>query len=210
MLYEENALANRYTYATAKLDRGDKYPDALAVAGGDPRLAGVSGITAGETIPTDTRTTITYAQAQQAAFNIEGVPAYDNIFVIMEENKSTDAILGNTRAPYINQLLTQVQPADDVLLHRQPVRAELHRARRRRRLGHHRRQLVRLRRRRRQRAERRRLRGRHGLGRPAAAGHRHDPERELLPAARDGRLLLHRHAGRRHRHHKTVAYANST
>ena len=108
LLYEENALANRYTYATAKLDRGDKYPDALAVAGGDPRLAGVSGITAGETIPTDTRTTITYAQAQQAAFNIEGVPAYDHIFVIMEENKSTDAILGNTTfAPYMNQVLSK-------------------------------------------------------------------------------------------------------
>ena len=107
VLYEENALTNRYTYATAKLDRGDKYPDALAVAGGDPRLAGVSGITAGETIPTDTRTTITYAQAQQAAFNIEGVPAYDHIFVIMEENKSTDAILGNSRAPFINQVLSK-------------------------------------------------------------------------------------------------------
>ena len=108
LLYEDNALANRYTYATAKLDRGDKYPDALAVPGGDPRLNGVSGITAGETIPADTRTPITFAQAQQAAFNIEGVPAYDNIFVIIEENKSTDAILGNTaNAPIMNQLLSK-------------------------------------------------------------------------------------------------------
>jgi hypothetical protein len=93
--YEDNALGNRYTYATAKLDRGDKYPDALAVPGGDPRLPGA----------TDTRTAITFAQSQQAAFNIEGVPAYDNIFIIMEENKSTDAILGNPRAPYVNKLL---------------------------------------------------------------------------------------------------------
>jgi hypothetical protein len=108
LLYEDNALANRYTYATAKLDRGDKYPDALAVAGGDPRLAGVTGITAGETIPVDTRKAITFAQAQQAAFNIEGVPAYDNIFVIIEENKSTDAILGNTaNAPVMNALLAK-------------------------------------------------------------------------------------------------------
>ena len=106
VLYAYNELGNRYTYATTKLDRGDKYPDALAVAGGDPRLAGVSGITAGETIPTpDPRTAITFAQAQQAAFNVEGVPAYDNIFVIMMENKSTDAILGNTGAPNINALL---------------------------------------------------------------------------------------------------------
>jgi hypothetical protein len=108
LLYDSNTLASRYTYATAKLDRGDKYPDALAVAGGDPRLASLSGISKGESIPADTRTTITYAQSQQAAFNIEGVPAYDNIFIIMEENKSTDAILGNTaNAPYMNQLLNK-------------------------------------------------------------------------------------------------------
>lgn len=107
VLYESNLLTNRYVYATAKLDRGDKYPDALAVAGGDPRLAGLAHVTSGETIPSDTRTTITFAQSQQAAFNIEGIPAYDNIFVIIEENKSTDAILGNTTyAPYINELLS--------------------------------------------------------------------------------------------------------
>ncbi|HEY4069257.1 MAG TPA: phosphoesterase, partial [Burkholderiaceae bacterium] len=108
VLYEDNALVNRYVLATTKLDRGDKYPDALAVPGGDPRLAGVAGVTTGETIPADTRAKITFAQAQQAAFNIEGVPAYDNIFVIIEENKSTDAILGNTAfAPYMNQVLTK-------------------------------------------------------------------------------------------------------
>ncbi|MDR3418113.1 MAG: alkaline phosphatase family protein [Nevskia sp.] len=108
VLYAYNELSNRYTYATTKLDRGDKYPDALAVPGGDPRLAGVAGITAGETIPSpDPRQPITFAQAQQAAFNIEGVPAYDNIFVIMLENKSTDAILGNPGAPNINALLVK-------------------------------------------------------------------------------------------------------
>jgi hypothetical protein len=108
LLYEDNSLANRYTYATAKLDRADKYPDALAVPGGDPRLASLSHVTSGENIPADTRTPITFAQSQQAAFNIEGVPAYDNIFIVMEENKSTDAILGNTaNAPYMNQLLTK-------------------------------------------------------------------------------------------------------
>jgi hypothetical protein len=97
VLYESNALANRYTYATAKLDRHDKYPDALAVPGGDPRLGS-----------SDNRPAINFAQSQQAAFNIEGVPAYDNIFIVMEENKSTDAILGNTTyAPYINQLLNK-------------------------------------------------------------------------------------------------------
>ena len=118
MLYEYNQLANRYTYATTKFDRGDKYPDRLAVPGGDPTLsayASTATLSNGShtpssvpnDIPADTRTTITFAQAQQAAFNIEGVPAYDNIFVIMLENKSTDAILGNTIAPQINALLTK-------------------------------------------------------------------------------------------------------
>lgn len=107
VLYEDNMLANRYTYATAKLDRGDKYPDNLAVKGGDPRLVGKIGTAGTSTLvgPQETQSTITFSQAQQAAFNVEGVPAYDHIFVIMEENKSTDAILGNSRAPYINQLL---------------------------------------------------------------------------------------------------------
>ena len=93
LLYEDNSLGNRYTYATAKLDRGDKYPDTLAMP-------------SGASAPADTRTAITFPQSQQAAFNIEGVPAYDNIFVIMEENKSTDAVLGNSRAPFINKLLS--------------------------------------------------------------------------------------------------------
>jgi hypothetical protein len=111
VLYEENMLANRYAYATAKLDRHDLYPDNLAVKGGDPRLAGLTITNAGASRlvgPQETQAPITFAQSQQAAFNLEGVPAYDNIFIVMEENKSTDAILGNTAfAPYINQLLGQ-------------------------------------------------------------------------------------------------------
>ncbi|WP_233869061.1 alkaline phosphatase family protein [Paraburkholderia adhaesiva] len=106
VLFEENALTNRYTYATTKLDRGDKYPDALAVAGGDPTLTGVAGITAGETIPADTRTTINFAQAQQAAFNVEAVPRYDNIFVIMLENSSTNRVKGSTSMPQVNNMIT--------------------------------------------------------------------------------------------------------
>lgn len=112
-LYEDNQLTNRYTYATTKLDRKDLFPDNLAVPGGDPRLAGLSSVTltnrdgtqATPTGPTQKQAPITFAQAQQAAFNVEGVPAYDNIFVIVEENKSTDVIVGNPRAANINYIL---------------------------------------------------------------------------------------------------------
>ncbi len=112
-LYEDNQLTNRYTYATTKLDRKDLFPDNLAVLGGDPRLAGLSSVTltntdgtkATPTGPMQKQAPITFAQAQQAAFNVEGVPAYDNIFVIVEENKSTDVIVGNPRAANINYIL---------------------------------------------------------------------------------------------------------
>jgi len=94
MLFESNALANRYTYATTKLDRKDLYPDALAVPGGDPRLKGLANVTAATAgTAADTRTAITFLQAQQAAFNIEGVPRYDHVFIVMLENKATSSIL---------------------------------------------------------------------------------------------------------------------
>ncbi|SEB03665.1 alkaline phosphatase family protein [Variovorax sp. YR216] len=107
VLYEDNQLTNRYTYATAKLDRGDMYPDHLAVTGGDPRLVGSGASPATIVQPTQTQAKITFAQAQQAAFNVEGVPAYDHIFVIVEENKSSGAILGNPRVPYMNAMLSK-------------------------------------------------------------------------------------------------------
>ncbi len=68
-------------------------------------LTNSDGTKATPTVPTQKQAPITFAQAQQAAFNVEGVPAYDNIFVIVEENKSTDVILGNPRAANINYIL---------------------------------------------------------------------------------------------------------
>lgn len=105
MLSESNALDNRFTYAATKLDRGDLYPDALAVAGGDPRLTGLAGVTAATATVVDTRKAITFAQAEQAAFNVEGVPRYDHIFIVMLENKGTNKILASPYAPKINALL---------------------------------------------------------------------------------------------------------
>ena len=107
MLAESKALDNRFTYAATKLDRGDLYPDALAVAGGDPRLKGMTNVSQG-TAPTaaDTRAPITFLQSQQAAFNVEGIPRYDNIFVVMLENKATLSIKGSAFAPKINALLS--------------------------------------------------------------------------------------------------------
>ncbi|GAB2923191.1 hypothetical protein GCM10027093_73030 [Paraburkholderia jirisanensis] len=113
VLFEDNQLANRYTYATTKLDRADLYPDNLAVLGGDPALVGQAGVSTATAVqPAAQQKPITFAQAQQAAFNVEGVPRYDNVFVIMLENHSVapigtlPGILGATQAPFINQFLS--------------------------------------------------------------------------------------------------------
>jgi hypothetical protein len=105
VLREEVVLAGRFSYAITKLDRGDLYPDALAVPGGDPELTGLAGVTPATATTPDTRTPITYKQAEQAAFNVEGIPRYDHIFIVMLENKSTQALLGSAYAPNLNAYL---------------------------------------------------------------------------------------------------------
>ncbi|HTA21031.1 MAG TPA: PKD domain-containing protein, partial [Polyangia bacterium] len=102
VLKEEIVLAGRFSYAVTKLDRGDLYPDALAVPGGDPELTGLAGVTPATATTPDTRAPITFHQAEQAAFNVEGIPRYDNIFIVMLENKSTQAMLNSAYAPKIN------------------------------------------------------------------------------------------------------------
>jgi len=107
MLTESNALGNRFAYAISKLDRGDLYPDALAFPGGDPEIKGLSGVTSATAAVTDTRKAITFQQSQQAAFEIEGVPRYDQIFIVMLENKGTNTILNSPLAPKINGYLKE-------------------------------------------------------------------------------------------------------
>jgi hypothetical protein len=106
VLREEVVLQNRFAYAITKLDRGDLYPDALANPGGDPELTGLAGVTPATAITPETRHPITFKQAEQAAFAVEGIPRYDHIFIVMLENKSTQAILNSPWAPKINAYLT--------------------------------------------------------------------------------------------------------
>jgi hypothetical protein len=105
MMAEAKVLDNRFTYAITKLDRKDMYPDALAVSGGDPRLLKTVGVTPNSALAEDPRKPITFVDSQQAAFNVEGIPRYDNVFVVMLENKATLSIKGSPFAPKINALL---------------------------------------------------------------------------------------------------------
>ena len=43
--------------------------------------------------------------AQQAAMNLEGIPRYDHIFIVMLENKATNSIVNSPYAPNINHYL---------------------------------------------------------------------------------------------------------
>ena len=45
--------------------------------------------------------------AQQASMNIEGVPRYDHIFIVMLENKATSSMLSSPYVPNINAYLAQ-------------------------------------------------------------------------------------------------------
>lgn len=106
LLREAHALQRRFLYATTKLDRGDRYPDALAVPGGDPELTGLRHVTADTARTPDHRQPITFAQAQQAAFNVEGMPRYDSIFIIMLENEGANVIMTSPYTPRIRAYLT--------------------------------------------------------------------------------------------------------
>ena len=87
LLKESVILSNRFSLAAKMVDRQDVSPAALAA---DPNATGPA---------------ITIKEAQQAAMNVEGIPRYDHIFIIMLENKATSSIKGSKYAPKINAYL---------------------------------------------------------------------------------------------------------
>ncbi|MBV8122618.1 MAG: phosphoesterase, partial [Paucibacter sp.] len=87
LLRESVALTNRWAYASKIVDRGDVSTAALAAN------------------PSATGPAIGVVEAEQTAMNIEGIPRYDHIFVIMLENKATLSIKGSAFAPHINGYL---------------------------------------------------------------------------------------------------------
>ncbi|HKB84416.1 MAG TPA: alkaline phosphatase family protein [Burkholderiales bacterium] len=87
LLAESVILTNRFAFAARMVDRGDVSPAALAA---DPNATGPA---------------ITMKEAQQAAMNVEGIPRYDHIFIVMLENKATSSIRNSPFAPKINGYL---------------------------------------------------------------------------------------------------------
>jgi phosphoesterase family protein len=86
VLTESVILSNRFALAAKMVDRGDV-------------AAAAEGIEAAAGSP------LTMKQAHQAVMNLESIPRYDHIFVIMLENKQTSTIKGSVFAPNINKYL---------------------------------------------------------------------------------------------------------
>jgi Phosphoesterase family len=51
-------------------------------------------------------TTVAIPAAQEYAYNLEGMPRYDYVFVIIEENESQTSVYGAKTLPYINSFLS--------------------------------------------------------------------------------------------------------
>ncbi len=87
VLQECVILNTRFTLAATMVDRGDVSPAALAIN------------------PNATLPVISMKEAQEASMNLEGIPRYDNIFIIILENKATASIKNSPFAPRITQWL---------------------------------------------------------------------------------------------------------
>jgi hypothetical protein len=80
------AAVSRFAFAAKMVDR-DVSPAALAA---DPNATGPA---------------ITMKEAQLAVMNLEGIPRYDHVFLIVLENKATSSIKNSKYAPRINAYL---------------------------------------------------------------------------------------------------------
>jgi hypothetical protein len=87
LLKESVVLSNRFAFAARMVDRRDVSPAALAA---DPNATGPA---------------ITMKEAHQAVMNLEGIPRYDHVFMIVLENKATSSIKNSPYAPRINGYL---------------------------------------------------------------------------------------------------------
>ncbi|MES2127676.1 MAG: alkaline phosphatase family protein, partial [Pseudomonadota bacterium] len=87
LLKESVILSKRFELAAKMVDRHDVSPAALAA---DPAATGPA---------------ITMKEAQLAVMNLEGIPRYDHVFLIVLENKATASIKGSIYAPRINAWL---------------------------------------------------------------------------------------------------------
>jgi hypothetical protein len=103
-ILKESVIAQgRLTLAAKFVDRGDTVGE-LRGNFDCPAVANFDSANADVCSGTD-QSTVAIPAAQQWAFNLEGMPQYDYVFVIVEENESQNAVYGKSTLPYINSFL---------------------------------------------------------------------------------------------------------
>ena len=146
LLREEVVLAGRFSYAVTKLDRGDLYPDALAVPGGDPELTGLAGVTPGDGDDAREPRADHLPPGRAGRVQRRRHPAL-RPHLHRDAREQVDAGgAGIALRAQDQRLPARRQHREQLLRDRQPQRAQLHGAGRSRRLRHRRRLAVELRR----------------------------------------------------------------
>ena len=103
ILQESVIDAGRFELAAKFVDRGDTVGE-LRGNFDCPNVASSDATNADACASTDL-STVTIKTAQQWAENLEGLPRYDYVFVIIEENESLSSLKGNANIPYINNFI---------------------------------------------------------------------------------------------------------
>jgi len=103
ILKESVIDAGRFEMAANFVDRGDTVGE-LRGNFDCPNVATFDATNA-DLCATADLATVGIKAAQNYAMNLEGMPRYDYVFVIIEENESLSSVKGNANAPYINALL---------------------------------------------------------------------------------------------------------
>jgi hypothetical protein len=104
ILKESVVAQGRLQLAAKFVDRGDTIGelrgnfDCPAVASFDP-------INADACTGTDLNSVADIPTAENYAFNLEGMPQYDYVFLIIDENESQSSVVGKSTLPYINSLI---------------------------------------------------------------------------------------------------------
>jgi len=103
ILKESVVAQGRLTLAAKFVDRGDTVGE-LRGNFDCPNVASFDPTNADGCAATDLNT-VAIPAAQEYAFNLEGIPQYDYVFVVIEENESQSSVIGASTLPYINSFL---------------------------------------------------------------------------------------------------------
>jgi Phosphoesterase family len=95
--------SGRFELAAKFVDRGDTVGE-LRGNFDCPNVASFDAANA-TACPASDLQTVTIKAAENYAQNLEGIPRYDYVFVIIEENESLSSLKNNANIPYLNQLL---------------------------------------------------------------------------------------------------------